>query len=346
MDMCEYLCKCFENVNAVDCVALIFEQTSPLSSIGSLPVSITSLEKRYGFSSVEAGSLGLSFEIAIVLSVIFVSYFGERSHKPLWLGVGLIIQGFGSFLFAVPHLIFGRYQEGLSLVHELCVAGTNDTSLDSDCAGAEYFAYAIFIAALFLVGIGAAPLFTIGTSFLDDIVRPKYVPLYMGVFFVTIVFGPVIGFFFGGVFLSIYVDVSVETSLTPDNASWVGAWWIPFIITGFLSLLIAIPFLMFPRKLPNSDEIKAERMKEMAKVIQGGFKRCDSVQEKLRAFPLHLKHLLLNPAYIFLCLALGTMFILIIGQVDFAAKYIESQFSLTASSAGFVVGSIAVTTAG
>ena len=310
-------------------------------------MSITSLEKRFGFSSVEAGSIGLPFEVAIVLSVVFVSYFGERSHKPRWLAVGLILQGIASFLFVLPHPIFGAYQAGSSEFQDLCSASSvNGTLPDSDCTGANYYAYSIFLAALFLLGIGAAPLYTIGLTFLDDIVYPKQVPLYMGVFMATIVVGPVIGFLFGGVFLSIYVDLGVETSLTPQDPSWVGAWWMPFTILGLLSFLIAVPFFLFPRQLPNSDEIRAERMKEMVKVIRGDLTQCKSFREMLRAFPHQLKHLVLNPPYLCLCFGLGTMFLLISGQVDFSAKYIESQFSLTASSAAFVVGGIAVTSAG
>lgn len=311
---------------------------------GSVPVSITSLEKRFRFSSIEAGSIGLAFDIAVMLSVVFVSYFGERSHKPRWLAIGLVIQGFASLLFTLPHWIFGTYQAGSSGFQELCTTGVN--SSDSDCYSANYIAYSIFLVSLFIVGIAAAPLFTIGTSFLDDIVRPRYVPLYMGVFLVTIVFGPVIGFAFGGIFLSVYVDIGVETSLTPEDPSWVGAWWIPFIITAILSFVIAIPFLMFPRQLPNSSEVKAERMKEMAKVLHGDITKNKNFKETVKVFPEHLKHLLMNPSYVCLCLALGMMFLLISGQVDFSAKYLESQFGLTASSAAFLVGGIAVTSAG
>ena len=243
-----------------------------------------------------------------------------------------------------PHLFFGTYTAGsVNETVEICSSDSNVA--DDDCLSSNHFAYAIFITAFFLAGAASAPLFTIGTSFIDDIVHPKFVPLYMGIYHTTIVLGPVIGFVIGGLFLTIYVDVGNETRLTQDDPGWVGAWWISYIFNGGISFLIAFPFFMFPRQLPNSDVIKAERIKEMAKVLKEKLPENKTFKDEVKSFPAHIKALLLNPSYVCLCLGLGTMFLLISGLVDFSPKYLESQYRVDPSTSAYIIGAVGIVTA-
>ena len=323
---------------------LLSSVTFSFFNVGFLPVILSTLERRYRLPSVASGSIGVIFDFAIAISVVFISYFGERGHKPRWLGSGLVLQGLGCWLFASPHVLFGRYEVGsINETIEICSAEPNMT--DSDCLSSNYIAYVFFITAFFLIGIAAAPLFTIGTSFLDDIVRPRFVPLYLGVFYVTTIVGPVLGFVIGGVFLSIYVDIGVETRLTQDDPGWVGAWWISFVLTGGLSFAISILFFLFPRELPDSNIVKAERVKEMAKVLQEKLANDKTFKDVVKSFPHHIKSLLLNPSYMCLCFALGTMFLLISGLVDFAPKYLESQYNVDPSTSAYFVGATGVVSA-
>ena len=167
----------------------------------------------------------------------------------------------------------------------------------------------------------------------------------MGVYHTTIVLGPVIGFVLGGLFLTIYVDVGSETRLTQDDPGWVGAWWISYIFNGGISFLIAIPFFMFPRQLPNSDVIKAERIKEMATVLKEKLPENKTFKDEVKSFPAHIKALLLNPSYLCLCLGLGTMFLLISGLVDFSPKYLESQYRVDPSTSAYIIGAVGIVTA-
>lgn len=58
---------------------------------------LSTIERRYEFSSVLAGLIASFFDIAVLISVLFISYFGGRGHKPRWLGISLIIQGTGMY---------------------------------------------------------------------------------------------------------------------------------------------------------------------------------------------------------------------------------------------------------
>ena len=62
---------------------------------GFTSVVLSSIERRYKFSSVYAGLIASVYDISVVFSVLVISYFAGRGHRPRWLGICLIIQGIG-----------------------------------------------------------------------------------------------------------------------------------------------------------------------------------------------------------------------------------------------------------
>ena len=72
--------------------------------LGFTSVVLSSIERRYKFSSVYAGLIASVYDTSIVFSVLFVSYFAGRGHRPRWLGICLIIQGFGMYFSNVMYL--------------------------------------------------------------------------------------------------------------------------------------------------------------------------------------------------------------------------------------------------
>ena len=62
---------------------------------GFTSVVLSTIERRYQFSSTAAGLIASTFDMAVLVSVLFISYFGGKGHKPRWLGISLIIQGTG-----------------------------------------------------------------------------------------------------------------------------------------------------------------------------------------------------------------------------------------------------------
>ena len=181
---------------------------------------------------------------------------------------------------------------------------------------------------------------------MDDIFRPKYVPIFLAVLDICFTLGIVIGFTITGIFLFVYVDPGVETQLTPTDPAWVGAWWLFFLVSGILSLLLSIPFFMFPRQLPRSAVIKEERRKEMAKVLEDDLTRDMDFKQTIKIFPRHLKQLISNSAYMFLAFAMGVLYLLFNGVIEFYPKYLEAQFGLTASDASFILSIITITGVG
>lgn len=171
---------------------------------------ITTIEKRFEIPSSLSGLIASSYEFGNVITVIFVSYFGSRRHIPVWIGVGAVIMSIGSILFMVPHFIadepngielansteenmcrgvtvreqdmgLGRLSSGLSspplaphnnLRYENCIEGTPSTTRP----------VLLFVFAQLLLGCGGSPLFTLGTTYIDDHVRPDSSSIYIGEF--------------------------------------------------------------------------------------------------------------------------------------------------------------------
>ena len=305
-----------------------------ISTPGFRAIVISTIEKRYHFSSTAVSIILGAFDVAIVISVISISYFGNKAHKPKILGIGLITQGIGAFIFALPELFFGSYTVGSNAKLRLESCHMNDFT-PSTCNPANYAAYTFFLLGDFIIGVGAAPLFT---SFIDDIVHPKHVLMHLGVFYSMAIFGPAIGYGLVGAFLSIYIGTWESTTLEQADPGWVGAWWLCFLFGGIVSILLSIPFLMFPRQLRNSCLVKEERKAEMARKYSSKYGEEKKFVEQIRTFPSHMKKLSQSASWVLITIAISVLFFSLDGMITFGPKYIESEFELTASQASLTLG--------
>ncbi len=280
-----------------------------------------------------------------MISVVFISYFGGKQHRPRWLGASLIVIGIGALVFASPQFLFGKYKSGsrIGLDLELC---NDDRNITVECTISNDLAYMTYIFGNILVGVGASPLYTVGVAYIDELVFPKYVPIHFGVFQMISVLGPAFGYGVGSAFLSVYVDPWEDTVLITTDPSWVGAWWIPFILIACCSFLLAVPFLMFPKWLSDSRLVRKERAKEMAMIYEKKYINEDNMTIIVKMFPIHIKRLLTNIPFIFHTISLSFLFILVSGFVSFAPKFFQNQFQLTATFAGLLSGGIGITAAG
>ncbi|VDN37259.1 unnamed protein product [Gongylonema pulchrum] len=76
---------------------------------GLVPSAITSIERRFQFSSSAIGRIMQFYDFGYVLLCIPVSYFGGRHSKPMVLAVGLLLMALGSFIFTMPHNLSDSY---------------------------------------------------------------------------------------------------------------------------------------------------------------------------------------------------------------------------------------------
>jgi len=72
------------------------------------------------------------------------------------------------------------------------------------------------------------------------------------VFFLVIVSGAVFGFVCLSSFLSMFVELGVQTSLTIHDTRWVGNWLLGFAIFGAICVFWSIWLLGFPKHIPST----------------------------------------------------------------------------------------------
>nr|CAB3266358.1 solute carrier organic anion transporter family member 4A1-like [Phallusia mammillata] len=252
---------------------------------GLLKVSVTSIERRFNLLSSESGLIVSGYDIAGCLSLLPISYLGGKGHKPRWIGWGLVLTSVGSLVLALPHFLTGPYEYKLSrgpsqsatadfsenlTGYSLCKQATqvidshNLSSLNAtvaDCADftttlVSYVSISqmkyVFLFGQFLTGIGCTPLAVLGVTFIDESVDPQVYPMYIGIYYMGALIGPAIGFILGGQLLKVFTDVGTIPTITPDSPQWVGAWWVGFVISAGIILVLSIPVLAYPRKLPST----------------------------------------------------------------------------------------------
>lgn len=152
---------------------------------GFISVVITSIERRFDMASTETGMIASFYDIAAVVCLIPVSYFGGFGRKPRYVGTGIFLLGLGSLLFALPHFTTGlyNYKEHERDLNKCYKSSGNVSS--SQCSAEVYYSHLatykyVFALANILHGAGATPLFTLGITYIDENVKPKMTPVYSG----------------------------------------------------------------------------------------------------------------------------------------------------------------------
>lgn len=182
---------------------------------GLTAAGLTSLEKRFKLTSKQSGMIVAANDVSALILIIFISYFGGHRNKARWLGIGALVTSLGCLMFALPHILVGKYtplKVETSGSEQTC--WFNSTKIPKDdtvCAEAKgYTAWKymlVFVGAKLLLGAGTTPLFTLGPAYIDENVNPKAAPMYLGVWFIATFFGPGIGYVAGGSLLNVWVDL-------------------------------------------------------------------------------------------------------------------------------------------
>ncbi|XP_041589272.1 solute carrier organic anion transporter family member 4A1 isoform X7 [Vulpes lagopus] len=313
---------------------------------GFINTVITSIERRYDLHSYQSGLIASSYDVAACLCLTFVSYFGGNGHKPRWLGWGVLVMGAGSLVFALPHFTAGAYD--VQAADGVGTCGANRSVACGDGASGLSGYRLVFMLGQFLHGVGATPLYTLGVTYLDENVKSSYSPVYIATFYTAAILGPAAGYLIGGALLNVYTDVGSRTELTTESPLWVGAWWVGFLGAGAAAFLTAIPILGYPRQLPGSQRYVVMRVSETHQLKDSGPTAASNPDfgKTIRDLPLSIWLLLRNPTFILLCLAGATEATLIAGMSTFGPKFLEAQFSLSASEAATLFGYLVVPAGG
>uniref|UniRef100_A0A8D2LHW5 Solute carrier organic anion transporter family member n=1 Tax=Varanus komodoensis TaxID=61221 RepID=A0A8D2LHW5_VARKO len=299
---------------------------------GLINVSISTIEKRYDLNSSFTGVISAGYDISFCVLCLFISFYGEKGHKPRWLAFASLMIALGALVFSLPHFTVGAYTYGekLEAYNVTCTS-------DSKSSISNYFY--VFILAQLLLGAGGTPLYTLGTAFIDDSVPKHKASAYIGIGYAMSLLGPAIGYVLGGQLLNVYVDFDPMgfTYLTPEDARWVGAWWIAFVVCGFATSLLVAPFSFFPRQLPGTHKIQAEKVSETHH--NGTVVNAEYAGRSMKDFLLVL---LRNPVLMCLVIAAALEALVATGFATFLPKFIENQFGYTSSYSATLGGLVLV----
>ena len=171
---------------------------------GFVSVVISTIEKRFHLASRESGFIASGYDIASVICLIPVSYFGGVGHRPHWIAAGVLLLSLGSFLFAMPHFITDFYTYGeLQATDVSTCASTwrppliaNGNTSSSEGAGggmplditstAEHATsnlsgyMFVLVVAQMLHGVGGTPIYTLAVIYLHESLKPEVAPMYLG----------------------------------------------------------------------------------------------------------------------------------------------------------------------
>ncbi|KAI8494912.1 sodium-independent organic anion transmembrane transporter [Branchiostoma belcheri] len=220
---------------------------------------VTTLERRFGLSSTDLGSVLVANDVANLLAAIPIGYLCAK-NKPRWLGCGMVVMALGAFIFALPQFVADPRQMLVIEGDGFCVNKTVENQTSSDTAGCTSqssdgvpsltgYKY-VLILGKFLIGTGACTLFSLGVTYINENSLATQTSIYLGIFYAFSIVGPGVGYLLSSAFLNIPGDLDYSTDLSPDSPQWVGAWWVGFLLSGAMAALSAVFLFGFPRKLP------------------------------------------------------------------------------------------------
>ncbi|XP_048388911.1 solute carrier organic anion transporter family member 2B1 isoform X1 [Stegostoma tigrinum] len=338
-------------------------QLSQLLVSGYLKSIVSTIEKRFGLSSQTSGMLSSLNEIGSAVFIVFVSYFGSRVHRPRLIGCGGILVSVAAFTMALPHFIMGRYTydhtttNNASTVSDICHLMPKDQNLNSESCSVEksssgYETLSLLVVGQLLLGVGGVPIQPFGISYVDDFASNRNSPLYLGILFAVSVLGPAFGFVLGSAVLRLYVDIdklsAADIDLEFGDPRWVGAWWLGFLMAASFVGIVSVPYFFFPKEMPKEDsrdpegEVNTDKKLNELKSKQDDVTQGLSLLQFIKSFPCILLRTLRSSVYLLVVLAQVCMSALMSGLTVFIGKFLEQQFTVTASFANLLIGSIHV----
>nr|XP_020845216.1 solute carrier organic anion transporter family member 2B1 isoform X4 [Phascolarctos cinereus] len=160
-----------------------------------------------------------------------------------------------------------------------------------------------------------------------------------------------------------HVDLG-GTSLTPKDPRWVGAWWLGFLVSAGAVTLTALPYFFFPREMPKEKQELSFRKHISPSLDDNGESSLNkqgtrnspekekdgeaqiapdlTVIQFIKIFPQVLLRNLRHPIFLLVVLAQVNMSSMVAGMATFLPKFLERQFSVTASFANLLIGSISI----
>merc|ERR1711892_1411904 len=294
---------------------------------GALLATITTMEKRFEFSSTISGIILSSYDIGFLVACIPLETLARRSSRGGVLGVCCLLIALSSILFAMPHFATDQVvpiNSGNNSDDGLCHLARNTApTLASNIS----LWSSAFIAAGIVTGIAMAPVWTTAFAAVEDETTTAKGARNMAMLNIGAVLGPLLGLAVGAVCLQTWTDLANRENidLVPSDQNWIGAWWLPYFANGLIGLVLCFPVFGFPNQFPGSHIIKRERSEK-------------SIVEEVQfsSFWDDLKLIGTNPVWVLACIGSICDSFITATMLGFGIKFLQVVFYISASHAALL----------
>lgn len=300
----------------------------------------TTLERRFAYGSRTAGFVFFADNFGPILLGVFIGTYSPKRHRPRWVGVAAVLMGASCLLASLPYWLFGKADEAFSMTDPEVESDLNHFCHDQaeerrfqqlNCEQSRKTetlpALLLLVSCNFLTGIGTAVYYSAGTAYLDELIKRKNSAVYMAIMTVVRGCGPCLGFIVSALILAIYEDPFYSPGFADEDPRWIGAWWLGFVILGFLQLVFAVPLFFFPKRLADDETDRpTEEEKDM------------SIREAFQAS----RRLIKNPIFVAQMCAHVFKWFGVLGFCTYVPKYVQEHFQQSPSAASVLSGTFPI----
>ncbi|VIO88077.1 Uncharacterized protein BM_BM4182 [Brugia malayi] len=188
-------------------------------------------------------------------------------------------------------------------------------------------------------GVGRSMPWSLGVPLIDDSFSKKNLPAFFaGMNFIRIL-GPVCGFLIGSFCSSFYYTLKPPPGLSAKDPTWIGAWWLGYLLIGLLLIGPSTALYFFPVRTKST--IIDGSVKDNGCVDQKDIKisifdkhrsndiiESPSIFAKFRALHKAYAEILQSKIFVGLLVARSLDLLAFRGYMVFLPKYLETQFGI------------------
>lgn len=321
--------------------------------------TITTIERKFALTGKMFGVILIADNISSLFTSLLVGYYATKISRPKIIAFGIWMSVLGCFVSVLPYIVYGPgfvsasqgaplpdHQTGSILPRsriekEFCAKGSDDDFVRDDTpAPTGIMAVSILFLANFLNGLGGTSFYISGATYTDDNVKKKNSPIYFSLVFSLRLLGPMLGYVSASVCLSIYESPFEDPGITNRHPSWIGAWWLGFVVWGSAMALMSLPMSLFPKNIRrpafSADKPAGPGGKKSEKPAPTSL--VEKLKDDAREMRLAMGRLCKNPVLMWKIATLVFIFNGVGGYVSMFPKYVENQYRVSASKSNLFTG--------
>jgi MFS family permease len=115
----------------------------------------------------------------------------------------------GAIFFSIPHFRAGDYNPQPNapefILKQIGLCGRSQFPCQENDVKSSYMA--LFVIGQIMIGTGLAPLYCLVPAYIDENIKPKWMPIAVLMWYAILYIGPIIGMAAAGIFLQSYIDI-------------------------------------------------------------------------------------------------------------------------------------------